>query len=65
MISFPILQFGASRFLQAHVDLFVSDALTPRRSDGAHRRGGDQGSPESRREGGRQIIWRPLVVNAD
>jgi tagaturonate reductase len=23
----PILQFGTSRFLQAHVDLFVSEAL--------------------------------------
>jgi tagaturonate reductase len=23
----PILQFGTSRFLQAHVDLFVSQAL--------------------------------------
>ena len=27
MTEFPILQFGASRFLQAHVDLFVSEAL--------------------------------------
>lgn len=26
-MSFPILQFGTSRFLQAHVDLFVSEAL--------------------------------------
>jgi tagaturonate reductase len=26
-MSFPILQFGTSRFLQAHADLFVSDAL--------------------------------------
>jgi mannitol-1-phosphate/altronate dehydrogenase len=25
--AFPILQFGTSRFLQAHVDLFVSQAL--------------------------------------
>ena len=24
----PIIQFGTSRFLQAHVDLFVSEALT-------------------------------------
>ena len=24
----PILQFGTSRFLQAHADLFVSEALT-------------------------------------
>jgi tagaturonate reductase len=27
LTAFPILQFGASRFLQAHVDLFVSEAL--------------------------------------
>ena len=27
MTAFPILQFGTSRFLQAHVDLFVSEAL--------------------------------------
>ena len=26
-MTFPILQFGTSRFLQAHVDLFVSEAL--------------------------------------
>ncbi len=26
-MSFPILQFGTSRFLQAHVDLFVSEAM--------------------------------------
>jgi tagaturonate reductase len=26
-MAFPILQFGTSRFLQAHVDLFVSEAL--------------------------------------
>ena len=28
MPSFPIIQFGTSRFLQAHADLFVSEALT-------------------------------------
>ena len=26
-MTFPIIQFGTSRFLQAHVDLFVSEAL--------------------------------------
>ncbi len=26
-MAFPIIQFGTSRFLQAHVDLIVSDAL--------------------------------------
>src|SRR5579875_2402302 len=30
-MDFPILQFGTSRFLQAHVDLFVSEAM--RRGD--------------------------------
>ncbi len=27
-MAFPIIQFGTSRFLQAHVDLFVSEAMT-------------------------------------
>jgi tagaturonate reductase len=27
-MTFPIIQFGTSRFLQAHVDLFVSEALS-------------------------------------
>jgi tagaturonate reductase len=27
--AFPILQFGTSRFLQAHADLFVSEAMAP------------------------------------
>jgi tagaturonate reductase len=27
-MAFPIIQFGTSRFLQAHVDLFVSEGLT-------------------------------------
>ena len=27
MTAFPIIQFGTSRFLQAHVDLFVSEAM--------------------------------------
>jgi tagaturonate reductase len=27
--AFPILQFGTSRFLQAHVDLFASEAMAP------------------------------------
>ncbi len=31
----PILQFGTSRFLQAHVDLFVSEALAASRALGA------------------------------
>ena len=49
MIKFPILQFGASRFLQAHVDLFVSDALPRGEAMGRVAVAGTTGSPESRR----------------
>jgi tagaturonate reductase len=34
LTAFPILQFGTSRFLQAHVDLFVSEALGQREAMG-------------------------------
>jgi tagaturonate reductase len=34
MISTPILQFGTSRFLQAHADLFVSEALAAGKAAG-------------------------------
>ena len=43
-MAFPIIQFGTSRFLQAHVDLFVSEALGEA-SDGTHRRGADDAEP--------------------
>jgi tagaturonate reductase len=46
---FPILQFGASRFLQAHVDLFVSEALPRDEAMGRIAVAGTTGSPESRR----------------
>ena len=49
MIEFPILQFGASRFLQAHVDLFVSEALPKGEAMGRIAVAGTTGSPESRR----------------
>ena len=49
MTAFPILQFGASRFLQAHVDLFVSEALTNGEAMGRIAVAGTTGSPESRR----------------
>ena len=49
MAEFPILQFGASRFLQAHVDLFVSDALPRGEAMGRIAVAGTTGSPESRR----------------
>ena len=47
----PILQFGTSRFLLAHVDLFISEALAA--GDGGQALGGitivqSTGSPASR-----------------
>jgi tagaturonate reductase len=49
LTQFPILQFGASRFLQAHVDLFVSEALPRGEAMGRIAVAGTTGSPESRR----------------
>jgi tagaturonate reductase len=49
LTKFPILQFGASRFLQAHVDLFVSEALPCGEAMGRIAVAGTTGSPESRR----------------
>ena len=49
MAGFPIVQFGASRFLQAHVDLFVSEALPRGEAMGRIAVAGTTGSPESRR----------------
>ena len=49
LTDFPILQFGASRFLQAHVDLFVSEALPRGEAMGRIAVAGTTGSPESRR----------------
>jgi tagaturonate reductase len=49
LTAFPILQFGASRFLQAHVDLFVSEALPRGEAIGRIAVAGTTGSPESRR----------------
>jgi len=49
LTDFPILQFGASRFLQAHVDLFVSQALPRGEAMGRIAVAGTTGSPESRR----------------
>ena len=45
MAEFPILQFGASRFLQAHVDLFVSEALPRGEAMGRIAVGGNDGEP--------------------
>jgi tagaturonate reductase len=49
LAEFPILQFGASRFLQAHVDLFVSDALPRGEAMGRIAVAGTTGSADSRR----------------
>jgi tagaturonate reductase len=49
LTAFPILQFGASRFLQAHVDLFVSEALRSGEAMGRIAVAGTTGSAESRR----------------
>jgi tagaturonate reductase len=49
LTEFPILQFGASRFLQAHVDLFVSEALPRGEAMGRIAVAGTTGSAESRR----------------
>jgi tagaturonate reductase len=49
LTEFPIVQFGASRFLQAHVDLFVSEALARGEAMGRIAVAGTTGSPESRR----------------
>jgi tagaturonate reductase len=49
LTEFPILQFGASRFLQAHVDLFVSEAFPRDEAMGRIAVAGTTGSPESRR----------------
>src|ERR1700728_2103049 len=49
LTEFPILQFGASRFLQAHVDLFVSEALPRGEAMGRIAVAGTTGSPESHR----------------
>ena len=49
MTEFPILQFGASRFLQAHVDLFVSEGLARGEAMGRIAVAGTTGSADSRR----------------
>jgi tagaturonate reductase len=46
---FPIMQFGTSRFLQAHVDLFVSEALAQGEAAGRIAVVQTTSSPDSRR----------------
>jgi tagaturonate reductase len=48
-MSFPILQFGTSRFLQAHVDLFISEALAQGAAAGRIAVVQTTTSPDSRR----------------
>jgi tagaturonate reductase len=48
-LSFPILQFGTSRFLQAHVDLFVSEARAAGQDAGPIAVAQTTSSPDSRR----------------
>jgi len=62
LTEFPILQFGASRFLQAHVDLFVSEALPRGEAMGRIAVAGTTGSPESRRRVGAFAAGEPYPV---
>src|SRR3984885_15831109 len=62
LTEFPILQFGASRFLQAHVDLFVSDALPRGEAMGRIAVAGTTGSPESRRRVAAFVTGQPHRV---
>ena len=62
LTAFPILQFGASRFLQAHVDLFVSEALPRGEAMGPIAVAGTTGSPESRRRIAAFAVAKPYPV---
>jgi tagaturonate reductase len=62
LTEFPILQFGASRFLQAHVDLFVSEALPRGEAMGPIAVAGTTGSPESRRRVAAFAAGQPYPV---
>jgi tagaturonate reductase len=62
LTDFPILQFGASRFLQAHVDLFVSEALPRGEAMGRIAVAGTTGSGESRRRIAAFAAGKPYPV---
>ncbi len=62
LTEFPILQFGASRFLQAHVDLFVSEGLPRGEAMGRIAVAGTTGSPESRRRVAAFATGQPYPV---
>lgn len=59
---FPIIQFGTSRFLQAHVDLFVSEALERGEAMGRIVAVQTTLNPESRRRIAAFATGRPYVV---
>jgi tagaturonate reductase len=62
LTDFPILQFGASRFLQAHVDLFVSEALPRGEAMGRIAVAGTTGSRESRQRIAAFAAGKPYPV---
>jgi tagaturonate reductase len=62
LTEFPILQFGASRFLQAHVGLFVSEALPRGEAMGRIAVAGTTGRPESRRRVAAFAAGKPYPV---
>src|SRR5690348_12449294 len=61
-MAFPIIQFGTSRFLQAHVDLFVSEALAEDRAMGRIVAVQTTRNPESRRRVAAFAEGRPYLV---
>ena len=60
---FPVIQFGTSRFLQAHVDLFVSEALARGEAAGRIAVVQTTSSPDSRRRLAFFNTGRPYRVN--
>src|SRR6516162_4126099 len=61
-MAFPIVQFGTSRFLQAHVDLFVSQALAKGEALGRIVAVQTTQSPASRKRLAAFAEGRPYVV---
>ena len=62
MPAFPILQFGTSRFLQAHVDLFVSQALARGEAAGRIAVVGTTASQDSRKRVKAFALDKPFPV---
>jgi len=61
-LAFPIIQFGTSRFLQAHVDLFVSEAMAQGRALGRIVAVQTTANPESRKRIAAFAQDRPYTV---